>query len=92
MFPGHERVGGRRWKRLLFGGQTGGSANKKKNSTLKIQIQSLVMDINSCPTIVGKMLVWRPRSALAEQGGGDGGRGERREKEREKGYIESRVK
>ena len=60
MFSRHEAGVGRgvaRQKRLLLGGQTGGSANKEKKSTLKIQIQSLVMDINLCPKIVGKILV-----------------------------------
>ena len=36
---------------------------------------SLVLDINSCPKIVGKSLVCRRRSALAGGGGGGGGGG-----------------
>ena len=36
-FPRHEGVGPS--EKASLGGQTGGSANKKKKSTLKIQIQ-----------------------------------------------------
>ena len=52
-------VGVGRQKRLLLGGQAGGSANKKKKSTLKIPGANTILnvDINSCPKIVGKILV-----------------------------------
>ena len=59
-FPRHEGVGPS--EKASLGGQTGGSANKKKKSILKIQLQfdnvfPLVMDINSCLKIVWKSLV-----------------------------------
>ena len=81
-FPRHEGVGPS--EKASLGGQTGGSANKKKKSTLKIQIQFLIC-IFLCYGYKLMSQDSRENFSVKSQisiggGGGGGGGGEKRER------------
>ena len=87
-------------KRLFLGGQTGGSANRTKKSTLKILIHKLICVFLSYGYRLMSQDSWEnfgvktPISIGGWRGGGGGGGGGwgRRGGEGEKGYVESRIK
>ena len=73
-------------EKASLGGQTGGSANKKKKSILKIQIQFDMFSLSYEYKLMSQdsREKFGVRSALAGAVGGG--------QKREKGYVESRTK